>query len=57
MLPTKVIQLTNISLSQMDVSYHKEQKYIWFRGGDLNVFLRYKAFYEGKGGRAYPVGE
>ena len=26
MLPTKVIQLTNISLFQLDVSYHKEQQ-------------------------------
>ena len=22
----------------LDVSYHKEQEYIWFRGGDLNGF-------------------
>ena len=23
----------------LHVSYHKEQEYIWFRGGDLNSFL------------------
>ena len=22
----------------LNVSYHKEQEYIWLRGGDLNVF-------------------
>ena len=22
----------------LDLSYHKEYKYIWFRGGDLNGF-------------------
>ena len=38
MLPTKVIQLTNISFFQLDASYYKEQKSIWFRGGDLNGF-------------------
>ena len=42
MLPTKVVQLTNISLLQLVASYHKEQKYIWFRGGDLNGFLDIK---------------
>ena len=23
-------------LVSLDASYHKEQEYIWFRGGDLN---------------------
>ena len=23
----------------LNVSYHKKQEYIWFRGGDMNVFL------------------
>ena len=22
----------------LDVSYYKEHEYVWFRGGDLNVF-------------------
>ena len=25
-------------LVSMDVSYHMEHKYVWFRGGDLNDF-------------------
>ena len=27
----------NLSVS-LDLSYHKEDEYIWFRGGDLNDF-------------------
>ena len=54
MLPTKVFQLTNISLFQLDVSYRKEQKYIWFRGGDLNGFRDIKPFYEVKEVRHIP---
>ena len=30
----------------LDLSYHKEYQYIWFRGGGSQWFLRYEAFYE-----------
>ena len=37
----------------LDASYHKEQDYIWFMGGDLNglcdIRLWYQVFYEMKG--------
>ena len=28
----------DILVMLLNVSYHKEHNYIWFRGGDLNVF-------------------
>ena len=33
----------------LDLSYHKEHEYIWFRGGDLNGFVRYYTINEVEG--------
>ena len=32
------IPLENPWSMSLNVSYHKEQEYIWFRGGDLSSF-------------------
>ena len=37
----------------LNVSYHKEYDYLWFRGGDLNGFRDIKTFMKLMGGK-YP---
>ena len=39
----------------LNSSYHKEQQYIWFRGGDLNGFRDIKSSVNWRGG-AFPLG-
>ena len=44
------VDLMSVSL---DASYHKEQKYIWFKGGDLNGFWDISILWS-EGGGASP---
>ena len=47
------IPLGNPGSMSLNASYHKEQVYIWLRGGDLNSFRDMRPFMKRRGG-AYP---
>ena len=45
----------NIRPVSLDAAYHREQDYIWFRGGDLNVFGYIRHFMKLRGWGMQPL--